>query len=96
MSSSITGSAVYRAGGGAGTADGADDGTAGQGTGTNTGGGEDGAPSTSGGDDGVVILRFPSYYTISIGAGLTSTSATVSTDTVVTFTAGTGSVSFPA
>jgi hypothetical protein len=41
-------------------------------------------------------LRFPSTLTITIGAGLTSSSATVGSDTVVTFTAGTGNVSWAA
>ena len=47
------------------------------------------------GDSGVVILRYPtSGATISVGAGLTSTSTTHGSDTIVTFTAGTGNVSF--
>jgi hypothetical protein len=42
----------------------------------------------------VVILRYPSDYTITIGAGLTGTTATVGTDNVTTLTAGTGNVSW--
>jgi hypothetical protein len=42
----------------------------------------------------VVILRYPNTYTITIGAGLTGTTATVSTDKVTTITAGTGNVSW--
>jgi hypothetical protein len=42
----------------------------------------------------LVILRYPSTRTITIGAGLTGTTATVSTDKVTTITAGTGNISF--
>jgi hypothetical protein len=42
----------------------------------------------------VVILRYPAARTITLGAGLTGTTATVSTDKVTTITAGTGNVSF--
>ena len=70
----------------------------------NTGGGgggaswgsspSDGAPGGAGGS-GVVIIRYATAdATISVGAGLTSSSTTVGSDTVVTFTAGTGTVSF--
>jgi hypothetical protein len=42
-----------------------------------------------------VILRYPNAFTISNpGGGLTFTTATVSTDKVTTFTAGTGNVSW--
>ena len=47
------------------------------------------------GGSGVVILRYPTANaTISVGAGLTHTSATSGSDTIVTFTAGTGNVQF--
>ena len=65
---------------------------------TGSGGGGNGLYSSSyssgAGGSGIVILRFPSSKTITIGAGLTSSSATVGNDTVVTFTAGTGNVSW--
>ena len=64
----------------------------------NTGDGGEGRRSSSGataGASGIVILRFATAdATISVGAGLTSSSATDGSDTVVTFTAGTGTVSW--
>jgi hypothetical protein len=39
-------------------------------------------------------LRYPATFTITLGTGLTGTTATVSTDKVTTITAGTGKVSF--
>lgn len=71
----------------------------------NTGGGG-GAGGTSGtgsgsttyaganGGSGVLILRYPSQYTITIGAGLTGSTTTVGLTTVTTITAGTGNVSW--
>jgi hypothetical protein len=41
-----------------------------------------------------VILRYPGVYTITIGAGLTGSTATVGTEKVTTITAGTGNVSW--
>ena len=62
-------------------------------TGSGGGGVVDGARGTGG--SGVVILRYATAdATISVGAGLTSSSATDGSDTVVTFTAGTGTISF--
>ena len=96
VTSSITGSAITRAGGGGGSA--APTGIGGGGNfqssgGTaNTGGGGGGEGGAGG--SGVVILRYPSAYTITIGAGLTGTTATVSTDKVTTITAGSGNVSW--
>jgi hypothetical protein len=62
----------------------------------NKGGGGGGGGSASGGGDGgdgVVILRYPNTLTISNpGGGLTYTTASVGSDTVATFTAGTGNV----
>jgi len=68
----------------------------------NTGGGGGGAciNNSSGnftggsGGSGIVILRYPNYLTISVGAGLTSSTANVGSDKVTTFTAGTDTVSF--
>ena len=61
----------------------------------NTGGGGGGVPGagTSGGS-GVVILKYPSSKTITVGAGLTSTTDTQGSDKITTFTAGTGNVSW--
>jgi hypothetical protein len=61
----------------------------------NTGGGGGGGGTTSGsGGSGVVILSYPSAQTITLGAGLTGTTATVGANKVTTLTAGTGNVSF--
>jgi hypothetical protein len=66
----------------------------------NTGGGGGGGngantPNAGGaGGSGVVILRYPTKYTITIGAGLTGTTSTVGSNKVTTITAGTGNVSF--
>ena len=115
LSSSITGTAITRAGGGGGTNFGGigsgnagAGGAGGGGTGgrtanirdavANTGGGGGGGIPTgqSGGTggSGIVILRYPNSYTITVGAGLTSTTSTVGTDKVTIFTEGTGNVSF--
>jgi len=119
LSSSITGSAVTRAGGGGGGTGANVDtqstgGTGGGGNGgsrsvsaiagtVNTGSGAGGCGSAGSGNgnvglsggSGIVILRWTtSDATITVGAGLTSSSATDGTDTVVTFTAGTGTVTF--
>jgi hypothetical protein len=67
----------------------------------NTGGGGSGSSCgntgnlTGGtGGSGVVILRYPNNYTITIGAGLTGSTATDGSSKVTTFTAGTGNVSW--
>ena len=47
------------------------------------------------GGSGIVVLRYATAdATISVGAGLTSSSTTSGSDTIVTFTAGTGTVTF--
>ena len=46
------------------------------------------------GGSGVVILRFPNTRTITIGAGLTGSTAADGSNTVATITAGTGNVSW--
>ena len=84
-------------GGGAGNANG--NGAAGT---ANTGGGAGGASTDNGlpdntggtGGSGVVILRYPSSKTITVGAGLTSSTATVGENKVTTFTGGTGNISW--
>jgi hypothetical protein len=66
-------------------------------TNTGSGGGGSGGNNTSGaGGSGIVILRYPAAYTITIGAGLTGSTATVGTNKVTTITAGTGNVSWAA
>ena len=72
----------------------------------NTGGGggsagaTSGAPSLAGsGGSGVVILRYPSEYAITVGSGITEASGspfTESTEKVSVFTAGTGTITFGA
>ena len=68
------------------------------GTANRGGGGGGGANSGSvggAGGSGVVILRYPDTYTITIGAGLTGTeSAASGTYKRATITAGSGNVSF--
>ena len=60
-----------------------------------TNGGSAGTKNGSAGGSGVVIIRYTtSDATISVGAGLTSSSTTYGADTIVTFTAGNGTVSF--
>jgi hypothetical protein len=46
------------------------------------------------GGSGVVILRYPNTRTVTIGSGLTGSTATEGSDKVTTFTAGTGTISF--
>ena len=99
-SSSITGVATTYAGGGAaaagsgtstlpgGSGGGGDEGDAGT---ANTGGGG-GARNTGG--SGIVIVRYPNTYTITVGAGLTSSTTTDGSDKVTSFTAGTDTISF--
>ena len=108
--SSITGSSVTRAGGGggAGTSAGGSGGTGGGGAGSdggtptagtaNTGGGGGASANSTNagasGGSGLVILRYPDTYTITLGAGLTGSTATDGSDNVTTITAGTGLVSW--
>ena len=102
LADDITGTSVFYAGGGAGgTANLGGNGTGGTGGGGN--GGSTGSAGTDGlgggggarggkGGDGIVIIRVPTSASVTIGAGLTSSSATVGSDTVYSFTAGTGTV----
>jgi len=63
-------------------------------TGSGGGGCTNNAASGAGGS-GIVIIRYTTAdATINVGAGLTSSSATDGSDTVVTFTAGTGTIIF--
>tara|TARA_R100000655_G_scaffold25777_5_gene52859 strand:+ start:510 stop:1514 length:1005 start_codon:yes stop_codon:yes gene_type:complete len=64
-------------------------------TGGGGGAGGGGTPTTGGaGGSGIVILRYPNTFTISVGSGLTSSTATDGGDKVTSFTAGTDTVSF--
>ena len=84
--------------GGGGNGNGASNGNGYAGTiNTGSGGGGSGYPDLGVGGvggSGVVILRYPDVYTITVPAGLTSTTSTVGTDKVTTFTAGTGNIQF--
>ena len=40
------------------------------------------------------VIRYPNTKTITVGAGLTATTAADGTDSVTTFTAGTGTITF--
>jgi hypothetical protein len=98
VSSSITGTPVTRAVGGAGGQSNADsNGTAG-GANTGTGGGgagivSGGTQSGGNGGSGIVIIKYPDTFTITNpGGGLTFTTATASGFSVTSFTAGTGTI----
>ena len=105
----ITGSGVFLAGGGGGLSTNLSTGAGGNGGGgagganngqANTGGGGGGNVNngtTGAGGSGVVILRYPSNYTITVGAGLTAshTNQAVGTNERYTrITAGSGNVSW--
>ena len=94
------GDIMIQSGGGEGGADETDNGSPGT---ANTGGGGGGGTSYDGvgqsgggnGGSGIVIIRFPSTFTIQFEtSGLTYSSSTSGTDTVIQFTAGTGTISF--
>jgi hypothetical protein len=58
-------------------------------------GGYGGYENSLSGGSGIIILRYPSGYIITNpGGGLTFSTATVGTDKVTTFTAGTGNIQF--
>ena len=67
-------------------------------TGSGGGGAGKGTQSTvttpSAGADGVVILRYPTDYSIAVTGSLFRTNATVGSDTVTTFISGTGTITF--
>ncbi len=70
----------------------------------NTGGGGGGGTWTNNastttqrggaGGSGIVILRYPNTFTVTIGSGLTGTTATTGSDKITTLTAGTGNIQF--
>ena len=97
---SADGSTIHGNGGLGGGADsGNQQGSAGT---ANTGGGGSGGRDRSdghgweggNGGSGVVILRYPNTFTITVGAGLTSSTITQGDNKVTIFTAGSGNVSF--
>ena len=96
-----------------GATSGGSGGTGGGGNGSITGNGENGDPNTGGGGggyynyttsnsggsggSGVVILRYPNSYTITVGSGIIEASGspfTEGSNKVSVFTGGTGSISF--
>ena len=83
--SGVGGNGLAYGGGGATAVNNGDDNTGGGGGGGNTTG-----TSPSGGS-GIVILRYPSSFTIS---GLSGTTTTIGSDKVTTFTTGTGNIQF--
>jgi hypothetical protein len=62
------------------------------------GGGGGGSRSNSGttalGGSGIIYLRYPTNFTITVGAGLTGTTTTLGIYKITTLTAGTGNVSW--
>jgi len=94
------GGSGYSTGGDGGNGGGGNAGSASNNTGTagsaNTGGGGGGAYNASpgAGGSGVVILRYPDDYTISVGVGLTSSTITQGSNKVTIFTAGVDTVSW--
>ena len=94
----ITGSTVYYAAGGGGKRGwGGSHGSAGAqavgGANSGDGGTSPGATNAADGQSGIVILKYESSYTLTIGAGLTSSTATSGSYKITTFTAGTGNIS---
>jgi hypothetical protein len=62
----------------------------------NTGGGGGGGGSNGGnGGSGIVILKYPDTITLTIGAGLTSSTTTSGGFKITSFTAGTDTVTIP-
>jgi hypothetical protein len=94
VQSSITGTATYYAGGGAGRSVCSSNtltGTVGQGQTNYGGGGTEGGV----GQDGVIILKYTTDVTISnAGGGLTMSTSVVGSNNVTVITAGTGDIEF--
>lgn len=87
LASSITGSSVTRGVGGSQLSS-----TAGAAN-TGNGGNADGTTGGNGGS-GVVIIRYSNTLTLTVGAGLTSSTTTSGSDKITTFTAGEDTVTF--
>jgi len=94
-SSAISGSSTTYATGGTGNNNNAGSANTGNGGGSST---SDGGGGSSGngyaGGSGIVILKYPDSYSISGGAGLTSSTTTSGGYKITTFTAGTDTISF--
>jgi hypothetical protein len=89
-SSNITGTAITRAAGGGGVFE-----SNGANGAANTGNGAGGSfDAARNGGSGIVILRYPDSFTITIGAGLTGTTTTASPNKITTITVGSGNVSW--
>jgi mucin-19 len=93
-------SGTLGAGGSGGGGNGAASGNGSAGS-ANTGGGGGGGAGTGSsvgiggaGGSGVVILRYPSFYQINGGSGLTFSTTTSGSSKITTFTAGTGTISW--
>jgi hypothetical protein len=80
-------------GGGIGGRFGAGSGVANTGGGGGGNGMETGTTAGSGGS-GVAIFRYPSYWSVTIGAGLSGSTETVGSNKVTTITQGTGNISW--
>jgi len=91
LSVSITGAAVNYGPGGSGGNQGDNAGTA---PAANTGGGGMAGRFNGPAASGIVIVRYPNTYTITVGAGLTSSTTTDGSDKITSFTAGSDTVSF--
>ncbi len=96
----ITGSNVYYAAGGGGKrgwngsyGSAGANATGNVNSGDGGGGNDTSAGVSAAGRSGVVIVKYSNAYTLTIGAGLTSSTATSGSDKITTFTAGTGNIS---
>jgi hypothetical protein len=101
ITTNISGSSLSYGGGGGGGKSGSASSGGGAGNGSsgtaNTGGGGGGnatGTSPGNGGSGIVIIRFPDTYSLSVGAGLTSSNSTANGFKTFIFTSGTGTVTF--
>ena len=85
LASTITGSSVTRSAGGGGS---------GVANSTPANSGNGGAGGLNSGASGIVVLKYPINITMTIGAGLTSSTTTSGDFKITTLTAGTGTVTF--
>jgi hypothetical protein len=92
VSSSITGSSITYATGGDNYSFAS--GTANRGNGGAGRIGSAGSQAGAPGGSGIIVLRYPSTETITVGSGLTSSTSTVGENKVTVITAGTGNVSW--
>lgn len=94
QNSATGGTGAAGGGNGSGNTTTASSATANTGSGGGGGGYHGGFGNGGSGGSGIVILRYPSAYSITIGSGLVGTTATSGSDKITTFTAGTGTISF--